>query len=229
MTHLALAEELLLLAYDDETGRSNTSRIALDLGLTAAVLVELALRGRLAVVDGGVAVRDPEPTGDRVADGVLARVAADATLPAASWVQRLRHGLREAVLDALVERGVVGVRDESALDVIVLRRYPAADPGPEAETRARLAAALTGGTAPEERTAALAALVAAVRMEPALGLSGAQLDAAHQRLEEIASGAGFAGETLLEQSTVRPSVAYVLAELARAIDAALGTRPSSSR
>lgn len=229
MTHVALAGELLLLAYDDETGKSATSRIALDLGAAAAVLVELALAGRLAVIDGCVAARDPAPTGDPVADGVLARIAADAPRPAASWVQRLRHGLREALLDELVKQGVVRVQDENALDVIPLHRYPAADPGPEADTRARLAAALTGDTVPDERTAALAALVVAVRMEPTLGLSGAELEAARHRLEEIADGAGFAGGTLLEQSTVRPSVAYLLAELARAVDAALGTRPSTSR
>ena len=40
MTGVALAEELLLLAYDDETGRATMPRISLDLGMAAAVLVE---------------------------------------------------------------------------------------------------------------------------------------------------------------------------------------------
>jgi hypothetical protein len=53
---------------------------------------------------------------------------------------------------------------------IHLHRYPTVDATVETEVRARLGRALTGDELPDERTAALATLVAAVRMEPALGL-----------------------------------------------------------
>lgn len=228
MTHVALADELLLLGYDDETGRTTTSRIALDLGMVAAIMVELALRGRLTIADDAVVVRDATPTGDPVADDVLTRIAGDTPHSASSWMQRLRHNLRDRILASLIERGVIREQDESALEVITLHRYPTVDPGPERDTRDRLAAALVGDTLPDERTAALAALVAAVRMEPTLGLSGAELETAHRKLEEIALGAGFGPGTLLEQSTVRPSVAFVIAELCKAMDAACGVRPSAS-
>src|SRR5690348_16356661 len=46
MSSVALAEELLLLAYDDDSGRATGSTIGLDLGMAAAVLLELALAGR---------------------------------------------------------------------------------------------------------------------------------------------------------------------------------------
>ena len=61
-------------------------------------------------------------------------------------------------------------------------------------------------------------------MEPALGLSGAEAAAAHERLESIASGAGFSGGVSLDESTVRPSVALVVTALGRAIQTALGAR-----
>ena len=61
MTSIALAEELLLLAYDDQTGKATGSRIGLDLGMAAAVLVDLALAGRVAYVDGYLKVIDPTP------------------------------------------------------------------------------------------------------------------------------------------------------------------------
>ena len=77
MTGVALAEELLLLAYDDETGKATMPRISLDLGMAAAVLVELALAGRVAYADGNLAVVDPTPTGEPIADAVLAKIAAD--------------------------------------------------------------------------------------------------------------------------------------------------------
>ncbi|MFR9776974.1 GOLPH3/VPS74 family protein [Micromonospora sp. MS34] len=224
MTGVALAEELLLLAYDDETGKATMPRISLDLGMAAAVLVELALTGRVAYAEGSLAVIDPAPTGEPIADAVLAKIAADTPHTPSSWVQRLRHGLRDRILGDLCGRGVVRDIDETELGFIHVHRYPVADASVEADIRRRLAAALTSGQRPDERTAALATLVAVLRMEPALGLTGNAAEAARRRLEEIASSAGFSGEVSLDDSVVRPSISLVVAALAEAVDAALGKR-----
>lgn len=222
MTSIPLAEELLLLAYDDQTGKATGSRIGLDLGMAAAVLVDLALAGRIAYVNGYLTVNDPTPIGEPIADAVLARAAEDEPHTPAQWVQRLRHRLRTRVLEDLVSRGVVRDVDETQMGVIHVHRYPTTDKAYETEIRTRLAAALTSDAAPDERTAALATLLTAIRMEPALRLPPAETARAHQRLEEIASGAGFSGGASLEDSIVRPSVALVVATLGRAISAALG-------
>ncbi|PZV97103.1 Golgi phosphoprotein 3 (GPP34) [Micromonospora phaseoli] len=223
MTGVPLAEELLLLAYDDETGKATLPRISLDLGMAAAVLIELALAGRLAYADGSLTVVDPTPTGEPVTDAVLAKIAADTPHSPASWVQRLRHGLRDRILGDLCAQGVVRDVDETELGFIHVHRYPVVDPSVEAETRQRLAEALTGA-APDERTAALATLVAVLRMESALGVSGEAAADARRRLAAIATGAGFSGEVSLEDSVVRPSVGLVVAALGRAVEAALGPR-----
>ena len=223
MTSIALAEELLLLAYDDQTGKATGSRIGLDLAMAAAVLVDLALAGRVAYVGGNLTVTDATPTGDPIADEVLARAAADEPHTPAQWVQRLRHGLRNRVLADLVQRGVMRDVDETQLGYIHVHRYPTVDRAFETEIRARLAEALITDAIPDERTAALATLLTAARMEPALRLPPEDAERAHQRLEEIASGAGFSGGVSMEDSIVRPSVALVVAVLGRAISAALGT------
>ncbi|MEU7608588.1 GPP34 family phosphoprotein [Micromonospora sp. NPDC049204] len=224
MTGVALAKELLLLAYDDTTGKATMPRISLDLGMAAAVLVELALAGRIAYADGSLAVIDPTPTGEPVADEVLGRVAADTPHSPASWVQRLRHGLRDRILGDLCSQGVVRDVDETELGFIHVHRYPVVDATVEAETRQRLAEALTGAAAPDERTAALATLVVVLRMESALGVDGETAADARRRLEEIATGAGFSGEVSTDDSVVRPSVGLVVAALGRAVDQALGPR-----
>jgi hypothetical protein len=222
MTSIALAEELLLLAYDDQTGKATGSRIGLDLAMSAAVMIDLALAGRVAYVDGFLKVIDPTPIGDPIADAVLAKAAADDPHTPAQWLQRLRHGLRARVLGDLVERGVVRDVDETQMGVIHVHRYPTTDPAVEAEIRKRLAEALITREMPDERTAALATLLTATRMEPALRLPPSEAAEAHRRLEEIANGAGFSGSANLEDSIVRPSVALVVATLGRAITAALG-------
>ena len=224
MTGVGLAEELLLLGYDDKSGKATGSRIGLDLGMAAAVLVDLALAGRVAFSDGSIVATDATPIGDPVADAVLARIAADTPHTPASWVQRLRHGLRDKILGGLCERGVISDVDETELGYIHIHRYPVLDPSVEAEIRGRLADALTGERVPDERTAALAAVMAAIRVQPNLGLSGPAAQDAEKRLAEIARGAGFTDGGSLEESTIRPSVALVIAALSRAISTALGTR-----
>ncbi|GGK30891.1 hypothetical protein GCM10010124_24650 [Pilimelia terevasa] len=226
MERVALAEELLLLAYDDETGKATGSRIGLDLGMSAAVLVDLALAGRLALDGPRLRTVDDAPTGEAIADGVLRRIAADAPQTPAGWLQRLRHGLRDALLGDLCARGVVRDVDETAMEVIHLHRYPVVDTTVERDVRSRLTAALTNAdVSVDERTAALAALVAATRMEPVLHLPAGEVPAAHARLEEIAARAGFADSAPAE-SIVRPSVAALIGALCRAIDTALGRPPA---
>ena len=222
MTTIALAEELLLLAYDDQTGKATGSRIGLDLGMSAAVLVDLALAGRIAYRDGFLTVLDPSPIGDPIADAVLAKAAADEPHTPAQWLQRLRHRLHARVLEDLVARGVMRDVDETQLEYIHVHRYPQADRAYESEIRRRLAGALTSDEMPDERTAALATLLTAARMEPALRLPPEDAARAHERLEQIAAGAGFTGGVSMEDSIVRPSVALVVATLGRAIAAALG-------
>ena len=227
MSSVALAEELLLLAYDDDSGRATGSTIGLDLGMAAAVLIELALAGRVVYVDRTIMVRDATPTGVSIIDEVLARVAADTPHTPQSWLQRLRYGLRDRVLADLCARGVVQDVDETTMAGFVhIHRYPTVDATVETEIRDRLNRALRSDDMPDERTAALATLVAAVRMEPTLGLTGADLEAAHQRLKQISDGAGFTGSVSMELSTVRPSVALVVAVLVKAIQTALGTARS---
>ncbi|HEX8347379.1 MAG TPA: GPP34 family phosphoprotein [Actinoplanes sp.] len=222
MTTISLAEELLLLAYDDQTGKATGSRIGLDLGMAAAVLIDLALAGRVSYAGGNLVVNDPTPIGEPIADQVLARAASDTPHTPAQWVQRLRHGLRDRVLADLVTRGVVRDVDEMQLGYIHVHRYPAVDRAYETDIRRRLAEALITDAAPDERTAALATLLTATRMEPALRLPPHEQEHAHRRLEAIANGAGFSGGVSMEDSIVRPSVALVVAVLSRAIRAALG-------
>jgi hypothetical protein len=223
MSSVALAEELLLLAYDDDSGKATGSHIGLDLGMAAAVLVDLALAGRLAYAGGMIVVVSAAPTGEPIADEVLGRIAADTPHTPASWVQRLRHGLRDRILADLCAQGILRDVDETTLGFIHLHRYPTADGTVETELRERLGRALTTDELPDERTAALAALVAAARMEPALYLSGDEIAAAHQRLEQISDAAGFTGTVSMEESSIRPSVALVVSVLVKAIQTALGT------
>ncbi|MFX0594117.1 GOLPH3/VPS74 family protein [Melissospora conviva] len=218
MTGAPLAEELLLLAHDD-SGRPTVSRDGLDLGLAAAVLAELALADRIAYADGALQVVDPSATGAPVPDAVLDRLRADTAHSPESWLQRLRIRLRDRFLAELIVRGVireepgpVGDEQSSGLGFVPVG-VENAPPG--GDVRNRLAAALAGTELPDEQTAVLATLVAAVGMAPPLPLTGASAAAAGERLTAIAESPGLLGG--LPGDVVRPQPARTVAALGLAI------------
>lgn len=168
MTATTLADELLLLVYDDERGTPVGGHF-LDYGVVAAVLVELALAGRLTVEGGRLVVADAGPTDSPVLDGVLAQLAAaDKPRRAQDWVPALAHDLQRRILDGLVERGVLRRDKGRVLLVFPRTNYPAAhgvQPPAEVAARERLRAAVAGSAPVDPRTAALCDLVALVGVE----------------------------------------------------------------
>ncbi|GIH14393.1 GPP34 family phosphoprotein [Rugosimonospora africana] len=103
LSRLLLPDELLMLirAY---AGRNPPTSDTLRAGVSAAVLAELRLRGRLAVAgdrSGMVYVRDAQPTGEPFLDGVLARIGAGGQQPAYRWLQLLGRDVYATAGDRL--------------------------------------------------------------------------------------------------------------------------------
>jgi hypothetical protein len=166
---MLIADELLLLALDDTSGRIVASGNNLDAALGAALLVELALMERISVAPaeagwnerGRVTVIDSTPTDDPDLDDVLAKLAekdgrkVKNLISPMTW-RPISHKLRDRRLARLIQQGVI---DEQRSPVLGLRRHPSTDPAPEHEVRARLRSALVDGLTPTERTVALVALL----------------------------------------------------------------------
>jgi hypothetical protein len=154
-----LAQELLLIAYDD-AGRARGGSIELDCGIAGAALSELSLAGRIDLVDGRVRVIDNAPTGDPDSDAALARIAAEGSGRKPDWwIGKLRHGQRNRLLNRLVDRGVLRMELQNVLWLFSVRRYFAMDPRIRSVTRSRLEYAVLRGGDPDARTAALVALL----------------------------------------------------------------------
>jgi hypothetical protein len=68
---LSLAEELLLIAFDDDRGVVLTCDAILDYGLVGAVLSDLILQDRLRIEQGKVVVAQKTATGDDILDASL--------------------------------------------------------------------------------------------------------------------------------------------------------------
>ena len=192
---MLLAENLLLLVTDDASGRLSVPGDQLDKGLGGANLVELTLMGRVDLSkEGGpgkpgrLVVRDSSPAGDEVLDAALRIVLAHAGRRPAAVIRPLSRNLRRTLYERLAANGAVRAERGRVLGVFPVRRWPAQDAGQQAEMRRLVTQALVQQAAPDDRTAALTALVHALRCEHKIvdprpsGLSRRQL---RTRAEEI--------------------------------------------
>ncbi|GAA2651068.1 GOLPH3/VPS74 family protein [Paractinoplanes durhamensis] len=186
---MSLAEEFLLLAYD-ESGAPLTDGTHLDNGLGGALLLELALAGRVDVEDKRVVVLSTAPTGDPLTDQALAAIEAEKPRKAGHWISKLAKQARPRVLEKLVTEGVLTVEKDKVLWVFPRTLYPPATgelPAVEAAARERIRAAVLGTGPVEPRTAALCALVAATELDRKV-LRDLDRKRVTARLKEIGEG-----------------------------------------
>ncbi|HEX6501393.1 MAG TPA: GPP34 family phosphoprotein [Micromonosporaceae bacterium] len=168
MTTVPLADQLFLVGHDEHTGKAHVADEVLDSGLAGAVLGELVLAGRVAVVDGLVVVRDHRAYGEAVTDSALAEVIKQrASHPIRAWVEYLRDDAREMIGRRLVRDGVVQ-RVQSRVMLRQTVRFPAVDPVQAASPRVHLWYSIEHPELLDEVTAMLGALVRAVGLERVL-------------------------------------------------------------
>ncbi len=196
---LNLAEELFLLALDDDEGwvaasAQNTLRYA----LAAALLADLALRGKIIVEDRRVRLLDAAATGDDLLDWVLERLgAAEKPLKVKHWINALGfRKLPRQVADRLVARGVLTEED---------RRYTAAVPYPAPEQRdvpakywikQGLRSAVLTAAKPEQRSIVLLSLMQGCRLLNLI-FTKDERKAAGRRVQELVEGEDF-GEAVAQ-------------------------------
>jgi Golgi phosphoprotein 3 (GPP34) len=193
---MLLAEDLLLLVTDDASGRLRVPTDQLDPALAGANLVELTMMGRVGLSGEGSAgkpgrliVCDSSPAGDEVLDAALRIVLARAGHKPSAVIRPLGRDLRRTLYERLAAAGAVRAERARVLGVFPVRRWPAQDAGHAAQVRRQVTEALVQRAAPDPGSAALIALVHALKCEhkivdPRLsGLSRRQLRA---RAEEIA-------------------------------------------
>ncbi|MGA9746453.1 MAG: GPP34 family phosphoprotein [Nocardioides sp.] len=166
---MLLAEDLLLLLTDDDSGRLVVQGAAVDPALGGARLVELTLLGRVDVTaegegrKGRLVVRDRSPLEDPLLQDALEVVIAHEGKKPQAVVGPLGKKLRERLYDRLVDQGVLRAEKGKVLGIFPTRSWPAADAAHERQVRAALEQALLTTLPPEPRTAALVSLLLALR------------------------------------------------------------------
>ena len=170
---MLIAEEYLLLALDEKTGKLRVGSDVLGPALGGALITELALKERIGVTPheagwnqrGRVTITSMTPTDDPELDAALdkpaeneGRKVKDLLSAYSTKKRRLSHGVRERLLEWLAASGTLET-EGSIFGFIPRTTWPAGDSAGEDDVRRRLQAALVDGTTPTERTVALIALL----------------------------------------------------------------------
>jgi Golgi phosphoprotein 3 (GPP34) len=192
MRAASLRDDVFLLAHDDD-GRLLVAEPVISAGLAAAILIDLLLAGRIAVVTGRLDVVDSAITGDPEADATLEAIAVDTgpTGPRA-WVSWLSAGSYERTGVLLDAAGVVRRATSRRLGLVPTTRYPPADIEDLVRLRARLRYGVHSAQPLDQATAALCGLVRVLRLDSSLLLSMPST----QLLEALAAKAASCATTI---------------------------------
>ncbi|MCY0951998.1 GPP34 family phosphoprotein [Streptomyces sp. H27-S2] len=187
---ITLAEEIMLLSLDDESG-SAKQREAAGWAVAGGILLELVLAGRVSVTGRFLELKDTTPTGERLLDSRTALIETwlrgRGKRRVTDWLTKDQPKAVAAALESLCERGVVTEERRKALGVFPVRRYPEADGAIEGELRARLRAVVLDGAEPDARTASLIALIHSAKLHR-LAFPGTDRKQVAARMAEVATG-----------------------------------------
>lgn len=140
---LTLAEKLLLIGLNDETGKIYyNASTALPFALSGAVLAELMLLGKVEQQGKMIVIRNDEPTGHPIFDKALSIIKQTPRKRNAKyWVQRLKRDmkeLRQELLLSLIGHGILKEEKRKILGLFESKRYPAVDGEMEENVKERL-------------------------------------------------------------------------------------------
>ncbi|MEU4344367.1 GPP34 family phosphoprotein [Nocardia sp. NPDC023852] len=178
---LTLAEEFLLLALDDDTGRKSVDSTRMDAAVAGAAIVELTLEGALRLTEQGdpdhkpgrLVATDRQPPDQRLAKLVAladSRKPKDAIGKVAGfggWHSRARN-LQEALLKDLAAAGYLIEAKSKVLGVFPTTVWRQATPAFEAEILQRVRGAIVDDREIDDRTAALISILHAIDLLPKL-------------------------------------------------------------
>lgn len=219
---ITIAEDLVVLLHDPETGRPTVDSVSLDRAVGGALLLDLSLVERVTADSDGarakLSVIEGKPIGDALLDDALGRLTGD-PVRAQRAVERLSKKTRGAVLDRLVERGVLRKEESRRLGIFPSTAYPVADKEPGAALRAQLKRVLLEGADPDQRLACLVSLLHAVKAEHRV-VDGPRREL-RKRAAEVAEGE-WAG------AAVRKAVQSVQMSVAAAVSVSVAAGAASS-
>lgn len=160
---LNLIEEFLLIALDDDKGRFVTNSTHLHMGFAGAILLELALREKIKIVNDSVVLENDAYEKEMVINKTIDMIkASDKNRKIKYWVNKLSDNasqMKDDTLQGLMNKGILGKEDSKILWIIPNTKYPTQDLTPENKVRQRLHDVMLKGVKADPRDVMLLSLI----------------------------------------------------------------------
>lgn len=186
---LRFAEEIVLLALDDKSGKLHPlPDRALDLAVAGAVLMELAFANRVDTDDKMLSILDRSPTGDALLDKALGCLPEEDVSPIRLVLSRVAGDsdeLQKMIFSDLVTKGILQKEEHRFFFVLKERRYPAIDNSHEKEVIARIREVILEDGIPDPKDVVLVCLMEACDLS-GMVFSEQELEQHRDRIRQVA-------------------------------------------
>ncbi len=121
LKQLTLLDKLILLSLDDDKGTFIPESFEMEYGISAALLLELALADKIQIENQKVIVANDVPIQDTILNEFLLRITrTDGILPIHDWIERFAshaEDVQEKVLDRLLDANILRKQELSEVTV----------------------------------------------------------------------------------------------------------------
>lgn len=186
---LTLAEDIILLLLDDDTGKlASIDLMTLNYAMAGAVLMDLALRNKIDNDLESLIVADSTPTGLQMLDTYLDKISTEnKENNTRYWLTELSNygeDIVDSALNMLVEKKIIKTEEKKILWVIGTRVYPMIDDKEEKEVKRRIIDLLMSDEIPTPQDVVLVSLMDTCSLFTMI-LSSKEVEKLSSRIEQI--------------------------------------------
>lgn len=186
---LTLAEDIILLLLDDDTGKlASIDLMTLNYAMAGAVLMDLALRNKIDTDLESLIVADSTPTGLQMLDTYLDKISSEnKENNTRYWLTELSNygeDIVDSALNMLVEKKILKTEEKKILWVIATRVYPMIDDKEEKEVKRRIIDLLMSDEIPTPQDVVLVSLMDTCSLFTTI-LSSKEVEKLSSRIEQI--------------------------------------------
>ena len=186
---LTLAEDIILVLLDDDTGKlASIDLMTLNYAMAGAVLMDLALRNKIDTDLESLIVADSTPTGLQMLDTYLDKISSEnKENNTRYWLTELSNygeDIVDSALNMLVEKKILKTEEKKILWVIGTRVYPMVDDKEEKEVKRRIVDLLMSDEIPTPQDVVLVSLMDTCSLLSTI-LSDKEVQRLSPRIEQI--------------------------------------------